>query len=340
MTPTTQGRSITGFSTTAYYEYGSQPYFGQPFSAVALCSIPSGNAASGSFASFGGSGAGGLGWKVGITGLVPRVTFGNIADYPGATNLPVTTPFVLGFTVDTAAYRLFQDGVFKESVAVGTATASTQAFRIGVASSGSILEQWPGGLHGVLIWNRALSDAEQAIVAQNFWSFFTLPKVMGIQPPINLQGAASSVAALTGALTASIKLAGSAAAVAAATGALSTQIPLSGGVTATTTASASLSTIVALTGAITDTAAVVGELSTGMPLLGSIQDVATASGSLTTAINLAGAIANVAAATGSLTTAVQLAGAAADAVSATGACASHRLPIAVLRKGKNPSETS
>lgn len=177
----------------------------------------------------------------------------------------------------------------------------------------------------VLVWARALSDAEIAQVSRNPYMVLQPARrpayaAFVATPNLPMSGAAAAVASAYGSLTTSIPLAGAGAATAAASGALTTAIALGGAATCNARASGTLTTGIALAGAAAAQASGSGVLSTGIALAGAAQAQASASGVLAgTATSLGGAARAEASGTGALTTGIRLAGGAAAVASGSGA---------------------
>lgn len=264
-----------------------------------------------------------------------RYTHAGVADYefnPALDNFGVDFTGI-GFSATNGVdVRSFVRGAFKQAANTGTMYLTDNPIIIGGDPTYGAGAQ--ADMMLVLYWDRRLSDAEHASLAEN---------------PHQIRRAPSRMIAVGSAPIADMSLSGAAAVRVAATGTLSTAIRMVGATVGQVSAAGTLTSQVRLAGAASLTASVAGTMSTSIPLSGAAALQASASGALTTQVRLAGAasMAVTAAGTlagagavlsgtaslqvsaaGSLTTAIPLSGAAALEMSAGGALAGSAVVLA------------
>lgn len=209
-------------------------------------------------------------------------------------------------TWDGTSAKAYVDETSSYSPSVGSASIeSSEKILFGARTSSSPIYFLQGELAYVLIYNRAITQAEHLAIKAN-------PRAVLDDDiaAVWISGASSSVA-----------LSGNAAATASASGALSVAVPVSGAAIGVLTAFGSLSTAMPLSGVAAAVAYASGAMVLGIALSGAAISSASASGTMVLQVSIDGAAVAHASATGALSVVggYDLAGSAVATVSATGA---------------------
>jgi hypothetical protein len=151
-------------------EYSYLPAINPPFSVYAFADF-----GTGTMCSMGGSGTG-RGWCVAMnasaTGLRSRMTFGGVADYILAADIPNTTAnggvYTHVWTVDKngGTFNAYLNGVSAGTgVTVGTMLSITQPFDVGtVRTATGVGTDFTKAIGCVCVWNRVISPVEIAML--------------------------------------------------------------------------------------------------------------------------------------------------------------------------------
>jgi len=285
--------------------------------------------------------------------LVVRDQQGNLAKHSGVTDVRTDSGkprVVVGVRRSASNHALYVNGKIDAVNTLSSAGGTFGPTNAVIANDPNDTRSYLVGASVplVLVWSRALTDAEIAIVSAKPWQVLQGQRLPVFAAPAaaagaTLTGGAACVVSAYGTLQSAIPLAGSAQASAVGAGALSTSIPLAGAAVAQAKVSGSLATSIklagaavasasatgalagsgaSLAGAATVSASATGTLSTAISLAGTARAEATASGSLAgSGAGLSGAAIVEARASGALSTSINLAGAARAQASAAGALA-------------------
>lgn len=164
---TTLGMGIDG---AVIIEYSYLSAINPPFSVFAFADF-----GQGPVCSFGGSGSG-RGWVVAMNSGAPalrsRMTFGGVADYILAADIPGTTSaggvYSHVWTVDKngGTFNAYLNGVSAGAgVTVGTMNSITQPFDVGTArTSSAVIGTFTKSIGCVCVWSRVISSVEIAML--------------------------------------------------------------------------------------------------------------------------------------------------------------------------------
>ncbi|WP_198116925.1 hypothetical protein [Massilia rhizosphaerae] len=210
---------------------------------------------------------------------------GNVISPVALSATDLATGFAMGATVNGTAYAAYQKGIKTSGTPMpSTALTPNTSIMVGARKVGTTQCWLVGGLMLVAMWNRPLTDAEHASLADNPWQLFQASprRIWMPQPASNLGGALFDSAGLTAS---------------SGTGTLATGIALNSASTSLVEASVSVTSSISLASAGTAISLAVAELIAQIQLNAVAANDVSAGSDLVTQVQLA-SVASTASAAG------------------------------------------